>query len=73
MTIMMMIITPFGQLLGLWAPSSGVRDVFSLAYMRIMITSSFGQLGLWAPSSDARDVFKSFTYAFPTSQAIVDH
>jgi hypothetical protein len=27
--MMMMIISPFGQL-GLWAPSSGVQDVFSL-------------------------------------------
>jgi hypothetical protein len=26
--MMMMIISPFGQL-GLWAPSSGVRDVFT--------------------------------------------
>jgi len=31
---MKMIISPFGQLLGLWAPSSGLQDVFtSIVYV----------------------------------------
>jgi hypothetical protein len=61
MIMMMRILRPIGQ--GLWAPSSGVRDVFSLVLM-MMIIRPIGQLGLWAPSSGARAVFTSTAYAF---------
>jgi hypothetical protein len=68
----MLITSPFGQL-GLWAPSSGVREVLtSITYVRyimmkmMMIMIPFGQLGPRAPSSGVREVFTSIAYAFTT-------
>jgi hypothetical protein len=58
---MIMKISLFGQF-WLWAPSSGVRDVFTAtanvnSMMMMVRIGPFCHLGLWSPASGVQDVF----------------